>query len=232
MSDTMNTSVCQVRVYCSIFGQKKRVGEGFSEIEVLSCGLKTQKEMRKELQTVREADIETYLIELRGEKVLIDRDVAALYGVETKRVNEAVKNNPDRFPKGYVFDLQVSEKQELVENFDRFRTMKHSVMEPKAFTEKGLYMLATILKSPRAVGTTLAIIESFARLRELSRNLSALTMEENDKRQKSLMERSSEILNDLLVDDAEGEVTETESSIELNLYALKMKRTVKKTKKS
>lgn len=188
--------------------------------------------MRKELQTVREADIETYLIELRGEKVLIDRDVAALYGVETKRVNEAVKNNPDRFPKGYVFDLQVSEKQELVENFDRFRTMKHSVMEPKAFTEKGLYMLATILKSPRAVGTTLAIIESFARLRELSRNLSALTMEENDKRQKSLMERSSEILNDLLVDDAEGEVTETESSIELNLYALKMKRTVKKTKKS
>lgn len=188
--------------------------------------------MRKELQIVREADIETYLIELRGEKVLIDRDVAALYGVETKRVNEAVKNNPDRFPEGYVFDLQVSEKQELVENFDRFRTMKHSVMEPKAFTEKGLYMLATILKSPRAVGTTLAIIESFARLRELSRNLSALTMEENDKRQKSLMERSSEILNDLLVDDAEGEVTETESSIELNLYALKMKRTVKKTKKS
>lgn len=93
-------------------------------------------------------------------------------------------------------------------------------------------MLATILKSPRAVGTTLAIIESFARLRELSRNLSALTMEENDKKQKSLMERSSEILNDLLVDDAEGEVTETESSIELNLYALKMKRTVKKTKKS
>jgi len=188
--------------------------------------------MRKELQTVREADIETYLIELRGEKVLIDRDVAALYGVETKRVNEAVKNNPDRFPKGYVFDLQVSEKQELVENFDRFRTMKHSVMEPKAFTEKGLYMLATILKSPRAVNTTIAIIESFARLRELSRNLSALTMEENDKKQKSLMERSSEILNDLLVDDAEGEVTETESSIELNLYALKMKRTVKKTKKS
>lgn len=188
--------------------------------------------MRKELQTVREADIETYLIELRGEKVLIDRDVATLYGVETKRVNEAVKNNPDRFPEGYVFDLQVSEKQGLVENFDRFRTMKHSVMEPKAFTEKGLYMLATILKSPRAVGTTLAIIESFARLRELSRNLSALTMEENDKKQKSLMERSGELLNALLSDNEEGEVTETESSIELNLYALKMKRTVKKTKKS
>lgn len=106
-------------------------------------------------------------------------------------------------------------------------------MEPKAFTEKGLYMLATILKSPRAVSTTIAIIESFARLRELSRNLSALTGEGDEKKQKGLMQRSGEILNDLLSSmEDEGEVTETESSIELNLYALKMKRTVKKMKKS
>ena len=188
--------------------------------------------MRQELQTVREADIETYLIELRGEKVLIDRDVAALYGVETKRVNEAVKNNPDRFPEGYVIELNDKEIQMLRSKFSTTNLSFKVRYAPKAFTEKGLYMLATILKSPRAVNTTIAIIESFARLRELSRNLSALTMEENDKKQKSLMERSSEILNDLLVDDAEGEVTETESSIELNLYALKMKRTVKKTKKS
>lgn len=188
--------------------------------------------MEQELQTIKEQDIESYLVELRGKQVLIDRDVAALYGVETKRVNEAVKNNPERFPAGYIFSLQVAEKQQLVENFDRFGTMKHSVMEPKAFTEKGLYMLATILKSPRAVATTLAIIESFARLRELSRNLTALTGEDDEKRQKSLMKRSGEILSDLLAADDESEVTETESSIELNLYALKMKRTVKKTKKS
>lgn len=95
----------------------------------------------------------------------MDRDVAILYGVETKRVNEAVRNNPDKFPEGYLVSLQVSEKQELVENFDRFKTLKHATMEPKAFTEKGLYMLATVLKSPRATATTLAIIESFAHLR-------------------------------------------------------------------
>lgn len=189
--------------------------------------------MKQSLQSVREADIESYLMELRGKKVLIDRDVALLYGVETKRVNEAVKNNPERFPEGYVFSLQVSEKQYLVENFDRFNSLKHSVMEPKAFTEKGLYMLATILKSPRAVDTTIAIIESFAHLRELSRNLSVMLNEEDGQKQKSLMKRSGELLNALLSDDDdESEVTETESSIELNLYALKMKRTVKKTKKS
>lgn len=190
--------------------------------------------MKQSLQSVREADIESYLMELRGKKVLIDRDVALLYGVETKRVNEAVKNNPERFPEGYVLSLQVSEKQYLVENFDRFNSLKHSVMEPKAFTEKGLYMLATILKSPRAVDTTIAIIESFARLRELSRNLSVMLNEEDGQKQKSLMKRSGELLNALLSDDNddESEVTETESSIELNLYALKMKRTVKKTKKS
>lgn len=95
-------------------------------------------------------EIEDKIITLRGQKVLLDRDVAALYGVETKRVNEALRNNLDKFPKDYCFTLQVSEKQYLVENFDRFSVLKHSTVEPKAFTEKGLYMLATILKSSRA----------------------------------------------------------------------------------
>lgn len=104
-------------------------------------------------------------------------------------------------------------------------------MEPKAFTEKGLYMLATILKSPRAVATTLAIIESFAHLRELTRNMALLSAEPDEDKQKGLMRRSGELLNDLLAVDEEGDITETESSIELNLYALKMKRTVKKMKK-
>lgn len=188
--------------------------------------------MRQELQTVREADIETYLIELRGKKVLIDRDVATLYGVETKRVNEAVKNNPDRFPEGYVIELNDKEIQMLRSKFSTTNLSFKVRYAPKAFTEKGLYMLATILKSPRAVNTTIAIIESFARLRELSRNLSVIIDEEDEQKQKSLIKRSGELLNALLSNDDEGEVTETESSIELNLYALKMKRTVKKPKKS
>lgn len=185
--------------------------------------------MESQLQNIKEKEVEELVVEIRGQKVLIDRDVAMLYGVETKRVNEAVKNNRDKFPDSYMFPLQVSEKQQLVENFDRFVSLKHSQVEPKAFTEKGLYMLATILKSSKAVATTFAIIESFTKLRELARNVNILSVERNEEKQKSLMKRSGELLNDLLYD--EGEVTETESSIELNLYALKVKRTVKKTKK-
>lgn len=187
--------------------------------------------MENKLQVIREQEIEACLIELRGQKVLLDRDVAILYGVETKRVNEAVRNNPDKFPEGYLVSLQVSEKQELVENFDRFKTLKHATMEPKAFTEKGLYMLATVLKSPQATATTLAIIESFAHLRELSRNLNILSTETDEGKQKTLTQRSSELLHELLSVEEKGDTTETESSIELNLYALKMKRTVKRQRK-
>ena len=128
-----------------------------------------------------------------------------------------------------MFSLQVSEKQQLVENFDRFSSLKHSPVEPKAFTEKGLYMLATILRSPRATATTFAIIESFFKLRTLVRNVNIMATEYDEEKRKSLVQRSGELLNELLTD--EGDITETESSIELNLYALKMKRTVKRNKK-
>ena len=114
-------------------------------------------------------------------------------------------------------------------NFDRFSSLKHSPVEPKAFTEKGLYMLATILRSPRATATTFAIIESFFKLRTLVRNVNIMATEYDEEKRKSLVQRSGELLNELLTD--EGDITETESSIELNLYALKMKRTVKRTKK-
>ena len=84
-------------------------------------------DMKKEIIEITTQDVEKRLISLRGQKVLIDRDVAALYGVETKRLNEAVRNNPDKFPRGYLFSLQQAEIQQLVENFDRFATMKHSI---------------------------------------------------------------------------------------------------------
>lgn len=86
-------------------------------------------------------------------------------------------------------------------------------------------------EKPRATATTLAIIESFAHLRELSRNLNILSTETDEGKQKTLTQRSSELLHELLSVEEKGDTTETESSIELNLYALKMKRTVKKTKK-
>lgn len=76
-----------------------------------------------------------------------------------------MSNNTDKFPKGYIVELSKDEKQELVEKFHRFNRLKHSTVLPKAFSEKGLYMLATILKSKQATVTTLSIIETFAKIR-------------------------------------------------------------------
>ncbi|MGA7878108.1 MAG: ORF6N domain-containing protein, partial [Desulfoferrobacter sp.] len=120
-------------------------------------------------------NLQDRIIEIRDQKVLLDADVAEIYGVETRDINKAVANNPNKFPAGYVVELSRSEKTELVENFHRFNKLKHSTVNPKAFPEKGLYMLATILKSPQAVQATLAIIETFAKIRELSRNIKTLS---------------------------------------------------------
>ena len=105
--------------------------------------------------------------------MILDSDVAELYGVQTKEINQAVRNNSEKFPIGYIWELTGEEKNELVKNFDRFNRQKHSTVMPRAFTEKGLYMLATILKSPKAVETTIAIVEAYAKLRELSRVMTA-----------------------------------------------------------
>lgn len=183
--------------------------------------------MENEIRVVTIQEVESLVIELRGQKVLLDRDVAALYGVETKHVNQAVRNNPEKFPERYCFTLQLSEKQYVVKTFDRMQSIKKSTVEPRAFTEGGLYMLATILKSPRATSTTIAIIDAFTQLREFSRCVAAISQEPDTNKQKSLLERSSDLLGDLL--DTDGEVTESESTIELNLAVLKIKRTVKKT---
>lgn len=88
-----------------------------------------------------------------------------------KEINQAVKNNPDKFPTGYLIECNKTEKIELVKKFDRFNSLKHSTALPTAFTEKGLYMLATILKSNKATQTTIAIVEAFARTKELSRTV-------------------------------------------------------------
>ena len=131
---------------------------------------------------------ENKIIVIRDKQVILDRDVAELYGVETKRINEALKNNPDKFPDGYVITLNIKEKDELVENFDRFKTLKHSTVEPHAFTEKGLYMLATILKSPLATEVTIAIIETFSKVREVSRAIAKV----NDDAEKGIMPKVEE----------------------------------------
>ena len=110
--------------------------------------------------------LESKLINYKNKIVVVDSDVAELYGVTTKEINQAVSNNLDKFPNGYIVELTKDEKNELVKNFDRFNKLKHSTVNPKAFTEKGLYMIATILKSDAATQATLQIIETFAKVKQ------------------------------------------------------------------
>ena len=138
------------------------------------------------------------VIVIRNTQVILDKDVAEIYGVTTRRVNEAVKNNPERFPDVYVITLETNEKKELVENFDRFRTLKHSTVMPKAFTERGLYMLATILKSKVATEATISIIETFSKLRELSRAIEVANSQEKEPEPKKFQKLMKEVLTDNL----------------------------------
>jgi len=176
-------------------------------------------------------EVEEKILSIRGQNVIIDRDVAELYGVETREINQAVKNNPDKFLEGYIVSLNSNEKTELIKNFDRFSTLKHSTVPPSAFTEKGLYMLATILKSPKATETTIAIIETFTKIRELSRVISQLPEIQEKSQQKALMQKSGEILGEIL-DDNTLEMSGTETTIEINLAVMKIKHTIKRDKKN
>ena len=174
-------------------------------------------------------NLKDLIVELRGQSVLIDSDVAEIYGVETREINKAVTNNPDKVPAGYVVELSKPEKRELVENFHRFTKLKHSTVNPKAFPEKGLYLLATILKSPQAVQATLAIIETYAKIRQLSRSIQELSIVKDKADQKALMQRSGELIAGIFDEDLQ--TSDTETSIELNFAVLKFKHTIKKKKK-
>ena len=198
-------------------------------------------------------DVNTKIITIREQNVILDSDVATLYGVETKRVNEAIKNNPDKFPEGYVFQLKANEydvlkalseksqqldNQGAVENFDR--TLKTSQLAtifektrvlPKVFTEKGLYMLATILKSPQATQATIAIVEAFAKLKQLSNNIAFLNSMDPEVIEpeivESTMEKTTGLLSDLFFSALP---TSAETSVEVNLGLIKAKRSIKSEK--
>ena len=171
------------------------------------------------------------ILEIRGERVILDTDIADLYKVETRDINKAVKNNPEKFPEHYIIKLNKKEKNELVENFHRFNGLKHSTTLPKAFTERGLYMLATILKSPHATETTLAIIDTFVKVRDISRTIKQLPLTpQNTPKYQKLLHRTGELIADLIVPE-DIENSETEASIEVNLAVVKFKYSVKKKNK-
>jgi len=171
------------------------------------------------------------IITVRGQQVILDNDIADLYKVETKRINEAVKNNPDKFPEGYIIALTDEEMYSLRSKISTLESNgrgQHTKYNAKCYSEKGIYMLATILKSPVATETTLGIIETFAQVRELSRTIADLHNHDKEK-QKSMLQKSGEIISGFISNDLKP--TETETTIEFNLAVLSVKHTVKRTSK-
>ena len=172
-------------------------------------------------------NVEGKIINLRGQQVILDCDVAELYGVATKEINQAVKNNPRKFPEGFIFELDNQEKIEVVKNFDHLQNLRFSPQLPKAFTERGLYMLATILKGERAEQTTLAIVETYAKLKELSRVIAELPQQEEDTVvQKQLLHRGGQLIEDIINGVLPKQSSET--SFELNLAMFKFRHSIRR----
>jgi len=129
-------------------------------------------------------DIGTAILTVRGERVILDADLAATYGATTKRLNEQVKRNADRFPPDFSFQLTAEEKAEVVANCDHLARLKFSPVLPRAFTEHGAIMAANVLNSPRAAQMSVFVVRAFVRMRsmltdtrELARKLAALEQE-------------------------------------------------------
>lgn len=177
---------------------------------------------------VKYEQVKDKIIVIRGRQVILDSDIAALYGVETREINQAVKNNPDKFPDGYILKLDNQEVTDL-RSKNLISSWGGRRNAPTAFTESGLYMLATILKSKQATQTTIAIIDTFVQLRELARTMQAVTATDDETQKKTLMQRSGELIGEVL--GSQLDTTETETEIELNFAVVKIKHKVKKGKK-
>ena len=177
-----------------------------------------------------QSEVQNKIVNIRGVNVIADADVADLYGVETKRVNEAVRNNPEKFPEDYMFVLTTDELSDLRSKISTTKISAKSRVAPKVFTEKGLYMLATILKSKRAQDVTFAIIETFAKVRYLKREIVELHKETDIEKQTTKMQKFGEVISDIVMPDLE--TSETESTLELNFFIGKIKHTVKRVKKN
>lgn len=119
-----------------------------------------------EARNLTQRHIENRIFTIRGHQVMIDRDLAEMYQVEVKRLNEQVKRNAERFPQSFRFQLNDDEKQELVANCDRFETLKHASTNPFAFTEQGVAMLSAVLRSETAIKVSVQIITAFVEMRK------------------------------------------------------------------
>ena len=151
---------------------------------------------------VLQGEISNKILTFRSQQVILDKDLAKLYHVETKVLNQAVKRNIKRFPSDFLFQINDKEKNELVTNCDRFKMLKHSTVNPYVFTEEGIYMLTAVLKSDIAIEVNIEIIRTFKKLREFSKHYNALAKKiielerKNDKPFKEVFERLDNIVHD------------------------------------
>ncbi|MBU2415845.1 ORF6N domain-containing protein [Patescibacteria group bacterium] len=144
--------------------------------------------------------IENKILYIRGQKIMIDYDLAVLYGVETKRLNEQVKRNIERFPSDFIFRLNKIETSVLVANCDQYKTLKHSSNYPYAFTEQGVAMLSSVLKSNRAVKVNIAIMRTFVNIRKFVSTYDGLAIKiaEMEKKYDKSIVRIFEIITKLM----------------------------------
>lgn len=182
--------------------------------------------------------IENKLIKYNNQWVLLDKDVATLYEIEPKKLRQQLKRNIDKFPVEYAVQLSETDLDIMVSQNVTPSKQQFGGSLPYVFTEKGLYMVATILKSKKAAEATFTIIETFSKVKELSRNINAIMKTEDTERQKELAQKSNKILEDIieiepdvLSDEEDGEIVETTTKFEFNLGFAKVSRSIKKIKK-
>ncbi len=160
-------------------------------------------------ELVVQGEISSKIFTLRGKQVILDRDLAELYQVETRRLNEQVKRNLDRFPDDFMFQLSEKEYQNLMSQIATSSSEHGGIRKmPYAFTEEGIYMLATVLNSAVAIQTNIAIIRTFKKLREFSKHYNALAKQimeverKSDKQYKELKKALDELIASSEVADA------------------------------
>jgi len=181
-------------------------------------------------------DVKSRMVMVRGEASLLDRDVAALYQIDTKVLNQAVKRNRERFPEGYIVQMNEGEfqnwKSQIVtsnlSDVEKASIKMGLRRAPYAFTERGLYMLATILKGERAVRTSIAIVEAYTQMRSMVREMESLqALKDGSPEQAKALSLAGHKLATLIGDNLSTEATKT--TIELNLAVLKITHEVTRT---
>lgn len=191
---------------------------------------------------VQVGEVSNLIFYLRGQKVMTDKDLADLYQVKTKVLNQAVKRNIERFPDDFIFQLNQMEKQELVTNCDRFKSLKHSTSLPYVFTQNGVAMLSSILNSKRSIQVNIQIMRAFTTLREtLSQHLNLKQkiedLEYKYKKHDKQFEEVFQAINNLieapapvstteLIRKGEGQHIEFKSTLRINLHTMKPDREI------